>query len=530
MGAYYTPEEITGFMTRQTIHPYLLDKLNSTVDAEYGEIDDVFGFPGIEASVSEEAVTDGGTMTRQVPPKNVETKHVETLYHDILKEAKILDPAVGSGAFLLAAQDVLVDIYMQCIEYFQQLEQEGQGWELDSRTRDELDEINSGQGGASLFAKRTAILNNLYGVDIDDGAVEICKLRLWLSMVADIEDEPNEVEPLPNIDFNIRQGNSLIGYVSDIEEAIDAVDEDDLVQATIGSFGENSVRRAIEEISEAIENHKKASSSAEATEWRHKANNRLEKYRNALDQKIVTEFQSALDEEDISLEDINRYSPFHWVIEFPAVFQDGGFDVAVGNPPWDKVKAERDDFFPKYDEIFRNRMPNDKDQKQRELLESDEIREGWDDYQEQIKTEAKYYNESPSYELQSPQIDGRITRGENDSSALFLERVFSLVSDTSYVAQILPAVIYQGGSKKDLRNHLLDHTSIQTFIQFENHGVFDTIDSRYRFCILTFQNSGSKTQVSRSHQLFADHRQTDVYCSRLTLGSLPLPRQTGRYH
>ncbi|PSQ51955.1 hypothetical protein BRD20_09045 [Halobacteriales archaeon SW_8_65_20] len=212
MGAYYTPEEITGYMSRRTIHPYLLNQLNDAPKANYDEIDDVFGFSGSEASGGEPAVADGGTMTQQVPTENVETNHVETLYHDILKEAHVLDPAVGSGAFLLAAQDVLVDIYIQCIEFFQQLEQEDKGWELEARTRDELEEINRGQGSASLYAKRTVILNNLYGVDIDEGAVEICKLRLWLSMVADIEDEPNEVEPLPNIDFNIRQGDSLIGF------------------------------------------------------------------------------------------------------------------------------------------------------------------------------------------------------------------------------------------------------------------------------------------------------------------------------
>ncbi|TKX38085.1 Eco57I restriction-modification methylase domain-containing protein [Halorubrum sp. CGM4_25_10-8A] len=220
MGAYYTPEEITGFMSRRTIHPYLLDQLNDAVKAEYDEIDDVFGFSEVEATDGEAAVADGGTMTQQAATENVETKHVETLYHDILKEAHVLDPAVGSGAFLLAAQDVLVDIYIQCIEYFQQLEAEGKGWELDSDTRDELEEINNGQAGAPLYAKRTAILNNLYGVDIDDGAVEICKLRLWLSMVANIQDEPSEVEPLPNIDFNIRSGDSLIGFES-TEVAVD---------------------------------------------------------------------------------------------------------------------------------------------------------------------------------------------------------------------------------------------------------------------------------------------------------------------
>jgi len=76
-------------MSRRTIHPYLLDQLNDTVDAEYSEIDDVFGFPSVEASGSgEAALADGGTMTRQVPTDNVETKHVETLYNDILKEVR----------------------------------------------------------------------------------------------------------------------------------------------------------------------------------------------------------------------------------------------------------------------------------------------------------------------------------------------------------------------------------------------------------------------------------------------------------
>jgi hypothetical protein len=99
-------------MARRTIHPYLLDQLNEAVDADYDEIDNVFGFPVPDADSNAEAVADGGTITQQVPTENVQTNHVETLYHDILKEAHILDPAVGSGAFLLAAQEVLMDLYM----------------------------------------------------------------------------------------------------------------------------------------------------------------------------------------------------------------------------------------------------------------------------------------------------------------------------------------------------------------------------------------------------------------------------------
>ncbi len=490
MGAYYTPEEITGFMSRRTIHPYLLDQLNDGVDADYEDIDDVFGFPGVDASRGGEALADGGTMTQQVPTGNVKTKHVETLYHDILKETHVLDPAVGSGAFLLAAQDVLVDIYLQCIEYFQQLEQEGKGWELNSQTRDELDEISAGQGGTSLYAKRTVILNNLYGVDIDEGAVEICKLRLWLSMVADIEDEPNDVNPLPNIDFNIRHGNTLIGYVNDLEEAIDEVEDDDFVQPTIGSFGENSVKKAVKEINEAIENHKNATSSEEATEWRHKADDRLKKYRRVLNQKTLTEFQNAV-EEDITLEHIKQYSPFHWVIEFPSVFQDGGFDIAIGNPPWDKVKAERTDFFPRYDEVFRGRSDNDKDQIQSQLLDDPEIAQEWEEYQADIDLEGDYYRESPTFHLQSAVVDGRTLSGDQEKSTLFLERLFSLVQDNAYVAQLFPGILFSGGSNKSLRYHLIENTHIQHIIGFENNKIFGGIDNRKKFAIVNFKASGT---------------------------------------
>jgi hypothetical protein len=84
MGAYYTPEEITGFMARRTIHPYLLDQLNEAVDAEYEEIDNVFGFPAVDSEEGATALADGGAVTAQAPTGNVETKHVETLYHDVL--------------------------------------------------------------------------------------------------------------------------------------------------------------------------------------------------------------------------------------------------------------------------------------------------------------------------------------------------------------------------------------------------------------------------------------------------------------
>ncbi|ELZ38332.1 type II restriction enzyme, methylase subunits [Halorubrum saccharovorum DSM 1137] len=486
MGAYYTPEEITGFMSRGTVHPYLLDQLNDAVDTEYDEIDDVFGFPDVEAGSGEQAVADGGTMTRQVPTENVETNHVETLYHDILKEAHILDPAVGSGAFLLAVQDVLVDIYIQCIEYFQQLGQEGKGWELDSRTRDELEEINEGQGGASLYAKRTVILNNLYGVDIDGGAVEICKLRLWLSMVADIEDEPNEVEPLPNIDFNIRQGNSLIGF-TDIHEI--ANDQGDASLTNYGGGIGESVEELYDDVIKPVKRHRQAESSLEAANARKIAESRIQEHGEKLDNKILTQFQEA-GVDDLTIDGVREYSPFHWVLEFASVYADGGFDVLIGNPPWDQLRASRDDFFPRYDERFRTRPPSEKDKIEEELLEQEAVSEAWQEYQDDIETQMRFFTDGPEYQLQTPVVAGRKDPNENNLAGLFVERVFDLVKEDGYVAQVLPGVIFNGSFSKDLRMKMLDEASIESLVEFENKGIFEGIDDRYQFGVVTFKNSG----------------------------------------
>jgi len=437
MGAYYTPEEITGFMSRRTIHPYLLDQLNDAVDAEYDEIDDVFGFSGVEASSGEEAVADSGTMTRQVPTENVETEHVETLYHDILKEAHILDPAVGSGAFLLAAQDVLVDIYIQCIEYFQQVEQEGKSWELKSRTRDELGEINEGQGGASLYTKRSVILNNLYGVDIDEGAVEICKLRLWLSMVADLEDEPNEVEPLPNIDFNIRQGNSLIGFT----EITEVNTGGDKPLTNWGGGAGASVEELYEDVIEAITRYQTVKSGQKATEARRTAEELIDTHSKELDEKIRTQFEEA-GVDDFSKEDLADYSPFHWVLEFASVYQKGGFDVIIGNPPYIRIQ-ELKKSQPEMVTLLKN----------------------------SANFETPYYN----YDIAIP----------------FVERCEGLLGDFGRLSFIMTNKWIQARYGAKLRGRLAQKRSIEKLVDFTDQQVFEGISTYVLTLFLTADENES---------------------------------------
>ena len=399
---------------------------------------------------------------------------------------------------------------MQCIEYFQRLESEDKGWELESRTRDEIEEIESGKGSASLYAKRSAILNNLYGVDIDEGAVEICKLRLWLSMVADIEDEPSEVEPLPNIDFNVRQGNSLIGQLN-IE-----IESDENGDSDLDSW---EVKTRFEDVKEAIKKHKKAETSGEAQNWRKEAEDRIEDHRDKFDGILRREFQDAGFDE-ITIDEIREWSPFHWPLEFADVFEKGGFDVFIGNPPWDMLYANRDDFFIRYDEQFRTYPSGEKDDVMEDLLLYPEIAWEWEEYKESMETQADFFTQGDVYELQSPEVGGRTMPTKNELSALFLERVFKLSRDGVQVSLLLPGTIFGGVMGKDLRVHLLEHTDVENLIGFENKGIFEAIDDRYRFAVLTFEYGG-KTSVLRG--LFNQHDMGIVY--NIEKEAISIPRE-----
>lgn len=486
MGAYYTPEEITEYMARRSIHPHLLDELNEAVGSDYEEIDEIFALTDLPVGTDgNEAVADGGTVTQQGPTERVQTDHVETLYFDILQNAQVLDPAVGSGAFLLAAQDILLDVYLQCLEFFEEVEEDGLGWQLENRTREELERVQNQQATKSLYAKRQIILNNLYGVDIDEGAVEICKLRLWLSMVADIEDEPGEVEPLPNIDFNIRQGNSLIGHVdaSVVQDEGGDTQLDDWVR-----------KQGFDKVKEAIRKHKDASTSAEARKWRQEADKRIEENRKPFDRSLLGEFQKAGFHE-ITIDEIREWSPFHWPLEFAGVFEAGGFDVIIGNPPWDMVYANRDDFFIRYDEQFRQYSSDEKDDIVEELCSDPDIEREWEEYQETMETRADFFTQGELYELQSPVVGGRTMPTKNELSALFLERVFNLSRKGVKVSLILPGTIFGGVMGKDLRSYLLDNTDVESLVGFENKGIFAQIHRQYRFAVLTFEYGDTTTAL-----------------------------------
>ena len=270
-----------------------------------------------------------------------------------MRDVSILDPTCGSGAFLFAALNILEPLYTACLEGMRGFLDDA---ERSERTRSPrhledfrkvLDEAD-GHPSERYFILKSIVLNNLYGVDIMEEAVEICKLRLFLKLVAQL-DSYDQIEPLPDIDFNIRAGNTLVGFTS-----LDAVRQ----AMTITPDGQH--RAMFEEDRAALA---RIEEEAELTSWAFdqfrwqqtmlggevtgsdKANlrQRLETLGGELDRHLATEYGVDISDSDAYEAWRASHHPFHWFAEFHGIMSKGGFDVVIGNPPYveySKVKSD----------------------------------------------------------------------------------------------------------------------------------------------------------------------------------------------
>ena len=265
----------------------------------------------------------------------------------------VLDPTCGSGAFLFAALNVLEPLYTACLEgmrgFVDDLDHTGRPHSpnIYNDFKTVLERMRK-HPSERYFILKSIVLDNLYGVDIMEEAVEICKLRLFLKLVAQLHTH-DQVEPLPDIDFNIRAGNTLVGFTSlDTLRQAMAVTPHGQYRAL-----DEEQQRALQRIEEEAETASRAfdqfreqqtALGGEVTA-EHKKNlrYRLRSLDNELDRHLATEY--SIDPADTVAYEAWRAShqPFHWFIEFYGVMSKGGFDVVIGNPPYveySKVKYD----------------------------------------------------------------------------------------------------------------------------------------------------------------------------------------------
>ena len=259
-----------------------------------------------------------------------------------IEKVTVLDPTCGSGAFLFAAINILEPLYEACLDRMQgfldEMAHSGQKHHPDKFKdfKEILDRVN-GHPSPRYFIFKTIILNNIFGVDIMEEAVEICKLRLFLKLVAQVEDV-EQIEPLPDIDFNIRSGNTLVGFPS-----MAAVEK--TLRGGLG-FARQEVARLREQAEvadKAYEMFRRMQAKhdmppAKFAEAKELVRGKLSSLESDLNAYLAGDYGIDVGRKKDFAAWTDRHKPFHWFVDFYGVLKNGGFDVIIGNPPYVETK------------------------------------------------------------------------------------------------------------------------------------------------------------------------------------------------
>ena len=440
MGAYYTQEDVTGYIARNTIIPFLLnrarDKCKNAFDPETGiwrylrEHPDNYIYDAVKkgCDISDEEIPENircgmdtnkcdlidrrkdwnmkteerfalptelwrETMARRKSYFELKTKienekiceiddliaynlDIERFVSDALRYYEgsdfiaafyeaiagrksiqsnhrekrgitVLDPACGSGAFLFAVLNILEPLYETCIERMRDFTDEDdtlrekgkrKGTKKHPQFRAVLEDIKSHQN-EKYWIYKTIILDNLYGVDLMKEATEIAKLRLFLKLAAEAEYDASKanlgLEPLPDIDFNIRSGNSLVGFASmmQFEKAVSIDPKTGQGRMDYGDLTD-PIRELAWEVKKANEAFRDAQDKGgdDYQQAKEELAHRLDMLNEQMNRYLAEQYGKNNDGYQKWLE---SHQPFHWVAEFYGIVEEnGGFDVVIGNPPY----------------------------------------------------------------------------------------------------------------------------------------------------------------------------------------------------
>ena len=257
-----------------------------------------------------------------------------------LNSISILDPTCGSGAFLFAALNILEPIYMACLEAMREFLDDLKRSKREPRSR-KMNDFRRVLGQVSehaneqYFILKSIVVHNLYGVDIMEEAVEICKLRLFLKLVAQLEKE-DQVEPLPDIDFNVRAGNTLVGFTThaDIEETLEStlLRQEVLVRINERAKAADRTFQKFRQMQTEKDINIKSITAAKIS-----LREEFSGLRDELDQYLAEDYGADIDDHQAYYQWRASHQPFHWLVEFNGIMAKGGFDVIVGNPPYKEI-------------------------------------------------------------------------------------------------------------------------------------------------------------------------------------------------
>lgn len=265
-----------------------------------------------------------------------------------LLKVTILDPTCGSGAFLFAAMNILEPLYEICINRMKEFHEQN-----DKLFASELDELVSKyRSNVQYYIYKKIILHNLYGVDIMHEATEIAKLRLFLKMVAvvdvDMRADNLGLDPLPDIDFNIRCGNTLVGYATEEQLNKDLGFAKDIFEELANQELCENIKMEMEKVSMTFERFRQLqlNQNPEDMQSFKFAKKELNERLSTLNRLLNDKMYNTITDGTISYDKWEEtHQPFHWLAEYYNIIHgNGGFDVIIGNPPYVEYTTRNCDY------------------------------------------------------------------------------------------------------------------------------------------------------------------------------------------
>ena len=381
MGAYYTKEDITEYISKNTVLPFLFDAAKPKCKVAFenpggptlwdllSETPDRYIYPAVYhgandplpvdvvaglKSLAKRALWNKPAPATSGLPTEIWLEVIESCegpellraFWHAIEKITILDPTCGSGAFLFAALNVLEPLYEACLDRMAAFvadrdQPDGKHRpEAFSDFRKVLEHVAS-HPNRRYFIFKSIILNNLFGVDIMDEAVEICKLRLFLKLAAQVEPDLASnnlgIEPLPDIDFNIRTGNTLIGYTK----------YEEVQNPNTGSFDFDSAKEKIAtkaaDLQQTFDEFRKRQTerdNAFPSEYKLELRTKLKALEDELNRYLAGTCGVKVSQKSAYSTWMKAHQPFHWFIEFYSIMNRGGFDVIIGNPPYVEIPKD----------------------------------------------------------------------------------------------------------------------------------------------------------------------------------------------
>lgn len=461
--SFYTPNEIVSFLVRRGLDPLLAERRRQ-VDADMRKY------------------------------KNNPSKENRYACIDRILDIQVLDPAMGSGHFLVEA---LNQITMWATNILNLHPDHPLVAEIDNDRRTVVGAqakrgvtIDESLLTADVLLKRRIMKRCIFGVDINKLAVELARLSLWLDSFA-------IGVPLTYLNHHIKHGDSTIGeWLSNIQnpknrrmdEWLSNPADHSIILDKVSHSPDITVEQALasrrdhEEYERQTYAHRIALDVLVASKIDPTiippTTKRKEEYVRRLARS------SGIDESDVAIKKrvdklAEVYSFFHWELEMMDAFTDQrrGFDLVVGNPPWKKSKPYDDEFFTPYDQTFRLlKTKTEKNRRVKELCERSEITNLYKKYLQSFRDKAAFYK---TFNLQGV--------GDKDMWQLILERMLNLVTNGGAISVVLPSRVLANIGSTDIRRQLLKMDIAQVYV-FENSKKIFPIHAGYRFLLLTVRN------------------------------------------